>query len=125
LSKIAVETFESLVTQAQASDASQTQRHAAFGELVVRFQDMVYGYAYAILGEAHLAQDAAQEAFIAAYQNLSQLREPKAFPGWLRRIVFTRCNRLTRGQRAQEQSLETVPHLSSGQPTPSVALEDK
>ena len=125
MSKIAVETFESLVTQAQASDASQTQRHAAFGELVVRFQDMVYGYAYAILGEAHLAQDAAQEAFIAAYQNLSQLREPKAFPGWLRRIVFTRCNRLTRGQRAQEQSLETVPHLSSGQPTPSVALEDK
>jgi RNA polymerase sigma factor (sigma-70 family) len=86
---------------------------------------MTYGYAYAILGDAHLAQEAAQEAFIAAYQNLAQLRESAAFPGWLRRIVFTRCNRLTRGQRAHEQSLETVPYLSSGQPTPLMALEDK
>lgn len=125
MSKIAVETFESLVTQAQAPDANRAQRHAAFGELVVRFQDMAYGYACAILGDAHLAQDVAQEAFIAAYQNLDQLREPKAFPGWLRRIVFTRCNRLTRGRRAQEQSLEMVPYLSSGQPTPLVELEDK
>jgi DNA-directed RNA polymerase specialized sigma24 family protein len=59
LPKIAVETFEPLVTQAQAPDASRAQRHAAFGELVVCFQDMAYGYAYAILGDAHLAQDAA------------------------------------------------------------------
>ncbi|MBN1811982.1 MAG: sigma-70 family RNA polymerase sigma factor [Anaerolineae bacterium] len=123
--KVAVETFEPLVTLAQAPDASLAQRHAAFGELVVRFQDMAYGYAYAILGDAHMAQDAAQEAFIAAYENLVQLREPAAFPGWLRRIVFTRCNRLTRGRRAQEQSLETVLHLSSGQPTPLTVLEDQ
>jgi RNA polymerase sigma factor (sigma-70 family) len=122
LPKIAVETFEPLVTQAQASDASPAQRHAAFGELVVRFQDMAYGYAYAILGDAHLAQDAAQEAFIAAYQNLDQLREPKAFPGWLRRIVFTRCTHLTRGKRLPDQSLDAV-QLSSSQPTPLAALE--
>jgi RNA polymerase sigma factor (sigma-70 family) len=120
-----MEELESLVESATAPEASLTQRRDAFGKLVVRFQDMAYGYAYAILGDAHLAQDAAQEAFIAAYQNLDQLREPKAFPGWLRRIVFTRCNRLTRSRRAQEQSLETVPHLSSGQPTPLMVLEDK
>jgi RNA polymerase sigma-70 factor (ECF subfamily) len=120
-----VETFEPLVTLAQAPDANRAQRHAAFGELIVRFQDMAYGYAYAILGDAQLAQDAAQEAFIAAYQNLAQLREPAAFPGWLRRIVLTRCIRLTRGQRAHEQSLETAPYLSSGQPTPLMVLEDK
>jgi RNA polymerase sigma factor (sigma-70 family) len=120
--KGAVETFESLVKLAQALDASQAQRHAAFGELVARFQDMAYGYAYAILGDAHLAQDAAQEAFIAAYQNLAQLREPAASPGWLRRIVLTRCNRLTRGKRLANQSLDTV-QLSSSQPTPLAALE--
>jgi RNA polymerase sigma factor (sigma-70 family) len=125
LPKIAAETFESLVTLAQAPGASLAQRHDAFGRLVVRFQDMAYGYAYAILGDAHLAQDAAQEAFIVAYQNLNQLREPKAFPGWLRRIVFTHCNRMTRGQRAHERSLETVPHLASGEPTPLSELEDK
>jgi RNA polymerase sigma factor (sigma-70 family) len=122
LPKIAVETFEPLVIQAQASDANQAQRHAAFGELVMRFQDMAYGYAYAILGDVHLAQDAAQEAFIAAYQNLDHLREPKAFPVWLRRIVFTQCCRLTRGKRLANQSLDTV-QLSSSQPTPLAALE--
>jgi RNA polymerase sigma factor (sigma-70 family) len=117
-----MDSFASLVAAAQASQASRAQRHTAFGELVVRFQDMAYGYAYAILGDTHLAQDAAQEAFIAAYQNLDQLREPKAFPGWLRRIVFTRCMRLTRGRRGREQSLDTV-QLPSSQLTPLAVLE--
>jgi RNA polymerase sigma factor (sigma-70 family) len=117
-----MEVIESLVTRARAPRASLAQRHDAFGELVVRFQDMAYGYAYAILGNSHLAQDAAQEAFIAAYQNLDRLQEPKAFPGWLRRIVFTQCNRLTRGRREREQSLDTV-QLPSSQLTPLAVLE--
>jgi len=123
LPKIAVETFESIVKLAQALDASQVQRHTAFGELVVRFQDMAYGYAYAILGDAQMAQDAAQEAFIAAYQNLDQLREPKAFPGWLRRIVFTQCCRLTRGKRLANQSLDTV-QLSSSPPLAALEAQE-
>src|SRR5919197_1810211 len=75
------------------------ERHEAFGELVTGFQDMAFGGAYAVLGDFYLAEDAAQEAFIAAWQRLDQLRAPEAFPGWLRRIVLTRCNRLTRGRR--------------------------
>ena len=60
----------------------------AFEALVRRFQDMACGYAYSILGDFHLAEDAAQEAFVDAYRNLGQLREPRAFPGWFRRVVF-------------------------------------
>ena len=37
----------------------------AFTELTRRFQEMAFGYAYAILRDFHLAQDAAQEAFVA------------------------------------------------------------
>jgi F-type H+-transporting ATPase subunit beta len=59
---------------------------------------MAYASAYAILGDPHLAQDAAQEAFLDAYQNLTHLREPAAFPGWFRRIVFGRSHRELRGQ---------------------------
>lgn len=40
-------------------------------------------YATAILGDYHLAEDAAQEAFVDAYRALRSLREPAAF-GWLR-----------------------------------------
>jgi len=71
---------------------------AAFGELVRRFQDMAYGAAYAYLGDHHRAQDAAQEAFIEAFESLGRLREPAAFAGWFRQIVLRRCGRQVRGR---------------------------
>lgn len=64
-----------VVTAAQEGDKE------AFDQLVIRFQDMAYASAYAITGDSELAQDAAQEAFLDAYQNLAHLREPAAFPG--------------------------------------------
>ena len=66
----------------------------AFGVIVTRFQDMALGYALSILHDLQLAQDAAQEAFIAAYLNLDSLRDPQSLPAWLRRIVFTQCTRI-------------------------------
>ena len=74
-----------LVAAARAGDLE------AYGQLVRCFQDMAYGYAYAVLGDFHLAEDAAQEAFLQAYRDLPDLREPAAFPGWLRRIVLNQC----------------------------------
>src|SRR5215212_6269220 len=85
-------TLTSLIRGAQRGDLD------AFGEVVVRFQDLAYAVAYSIVGDAHLAQDAAQEAFIEAYLCLSSLREPAAFPGWFRRIVAKRGDRLVRGK---------------------------
>jgi RNA polymerase sigma factor (sigma-70 family) len=93
-----------LIQQAADLDAPLPARHRAFGLLVARFQDMAFGCAYATLGDAALAEDAAQEAFLAAWQCLPQLREPAAFPGWLKRLVLSRCNRLTR-----RLSVTTVP----------------
>jgi RNA polymerase sigma factor (sigma-70 family) len=115
--------LESLVTLAQAPSASLARRHDAFGELVVRFQNMAYGYAYAILGDSYLAQEAAQEAFLTAYQHLEQLREPSAFPGWLRRIVMTQSNRLVRGKRVAQQPIEMMSQLSADQSDLPAAIE--
>ena len=81
---------------ARAADGPAGARRAAFGELVRRYQDAAFGYAYALLGDREAAQDAAQEAFLAAYRSLGQLREASAFPGWLRRIVRTYCLRTAR-----------------------------
>jgi DNA-directed RNA polymerase specialized sigma24 family protein len=47
---------------------------------------------YSLLGDFHLAEDAAQEAFIRAFADLQRLRNPEAFAGWFRRIVFMRCS---------------------------------
>src|SRR5215510_13028907 len=83
---------------------------------------MAFGCAFAVLGDAYLAQDTAQEAFVVAWQKLAQLREPAAFPGWFKRIVLTQCNRLTRCKRLQivplaeevnESTIDPGPHASA------------
>ncbi len=91
-----------LVASSRSSDAE------AFAELVRRHQDMAVGFAVMILGDFHLAQDASQEAFLEAYQRLDQLREPAAFGGWLRRIVFKRCDRITRRKRPPMVNLDAA-----------------
>jgi RNA polymerase sigma-70 factor, ECF subfamily len=88
-----MDTYEALVQQAQESGV---EARSAFGELVERFREAAEGWAYDVLEDRTLAEDAAQEAFLTAYQHLDQLREPKAFPAWLKRIVLTQCSRLTR-----------------------------
>ena len=68
----------------------------AFGEVVSRFQDMAYGYAHGLLGDADEARDAVQEAFLAAYRKLGDLRDLERFPGWFRRILLSACREVAR-----------------------------
>jgi DNA-directed RNA polymerase specialized sigma24 family protein len=72
---------------------------------------MAYGYAYSILSDFHLAEEATQEAFIEAYQHLRSLRSPDAFPGWLRRIVFKQCDRITRGKKVLTVPLDAAAQM--------------
>lgn len=71
-------------------------RELAFAEVVRRFQDMAFATAYGVTGDFHLAEDAAQEAFVAAWRHIGELRESAAFPGWFRRIVLTAAHRVER-----------------------------
>ena len=112
-----------LVLKARDSNATLAEKQEAFCELVRMFQDMAYACAYAVLGDFCLAQDAAQEAFISAWQKLNQLRQPEAFPGWFRRIVLTECNRLTRGQRLRLMSLDAGLNLHAPHPDPQWTIE--
>ncbi len=84
----------------------------AFDRVVRQFQDMAVGYAYSILQDFSLAEDAAQEAFIQAFYDLAALRESQAFPAWFRRLVFKQCDRLTRRKRVPTVSLEASPELA-------------
>lgn len=98
--------IEELVNRAHDRRASDGERQRAFVALVVAFQDTAYGYALALLGDRGWAEDATQEAFLTAYHHLDELREPAAFPGWLRRIVHTHCRRLTRLKQLPTASLD-------------------
>lgn len=114
----------SLVERARDPGAAIAERHEAFGELVSRFQDMAYGYAYGILQDSGWAEEAAQEALVSAYGHLGQLQDAEAFPGWLRTIVFSRCHRLLRDRRSAAEPLEVVRGLAAPRSDPSAMVED-
>jgi RNA polymerase sigma factor (sigma-70 family) len=116
-------TVKNLVLAATDSEASLAQQHEAYSRLVASFQDMVFGCAYAVLGDFQLAEDIAQEAFITAWQKLHQLRQPEAFPGWLRRIVLTECNRFTRRKRLRITTLDDVANSPSLLESPQKLVE--
>lgn len=63
--------------------------HAAFGELAQRYRDAAFGIAFHRLGDFEAARDAAQEALVTAYVELSTLRDPAKFGNWLYRIATT------------------------------------
>jgi DNA-directed RNA polymerase specialized sigma24 family protein len=84
---------------------------------------MAYGYAYALLGDAHLAEDAAQEAFIVAWRRLEDVRNPDTFPGWLRSVVRTQCDRMTRGKRLSVVPLVVAAEVRSATLSPDAHAE--
>ena len=71
-------TYADLVEQAQSADAETRER--IFGQLVAQFTIAAQSWAYQTLDDLHAAQDAAQDAFITAYENLDSLRDAEAFP---------------------------------------------
>lgn len=82
---------EELVRRAQAGDRQ------AFGDLVVRFEGSVYAMALGRVRNPQEAQELAQDVFVHAMRKLPQLREPRAFAGWLRKMTARMAiNRLTR-----------------------------
>lgn len=114
-----MEALKTLVARTLAQDLD------AYGEIVRQFQYLAYGYAFALLGDAHLAEDMAQEAFIEAYQNLAKLDQPDAFPGWLRKIVLKRCDRLIRLKRLRTAPLDAAGQVADRQPGPAAAAEQR
>ncbi len=89
-----------LVQQARGGDRD------AFTALVNRYRGMVYAAAFCCLGNAEDAQDAAQEAFVAAYGRLGQLREPEKFAPWLRRLTLNGCADSLRRRGTRALSLD-------------------
>lgn len=112
-----MEELAALVTRTQSGDLD------AYGEIVRRFQDMAYGYGYSMLGDFSAAEDAAQDSFIQAYKELASLREPEAFPGWFRRIVYTQCAMIARRNHVTTVPLDDAAEIPSAAANPHELAE--
>ncbi|RYG43025.1 sigma-70 family RNA polymerase sigma factor [bacterium] len=86
-----------LVRAAQGGDL------AAFDRLVRRYRTAATLTAQSVLLNRERADDAVQDAFIAAYKALPQLADPDRFGSWIGAIVRHRAFRIRAGER--------TPHL--------------
>ena len=63
----------------------------AFGRLYAEIASELYRFALWYLKSPHAAEDAVQEACLAAFRNIRSLKKPQAFKGWFMRILANRC----------------------------------
>jgi len=82
-----------IIAQAQQGD------RRAFGELVRRHRKGVVNVVYRLCGNANLAEDAAQEAFIRAWQHLPSYRPRSPFRNWVYRIATNAARDVLRRER--------------------------
>ena len=64
---------------------------SAFEEIVLSYQDRIFNLCVHMLGDKHEAQDAAQDTFVKAYQNLEKFQMNSSISTWLYRIAVNTC----------------------------------
>jgi len=83
----------------------------AFTRLVETYQTPVYNLCYRMLGEGTAAEDAAQETFWRAYQNLKRYDPARPFITWLLSIAAHHCIDQQRKRRLPIFELDEFPEL--------------
>ncbi|MEX2101468.1 MAG: sigma-70 family RNA polymerase sigma factor, partial [Actinomycetota bacterium] len=84
-----------------ALDVKRAQRGdtSAFSELIERNERRTYNLALRVCGDAELARDATQEAWLTAFRKLGQFRGDSAFTTWLHRVTVNASLDLLRKER--------------------------
>ena len=112
-----METESKLISQAQLGD------RGAFCELVRIHRIGVIAVVYRMCGDAQLAEDMAQEAFLRAWKNLHSYKSKSPFKNWLYRIATNAALDVIRRER-ETVALESV-QLSTTDMGPEIALAQK
>lgn len=115
-----------LLNLAQAAEATlivaaQSRDQGAFGELVKRRQGWARALLRRMCNNHAEADDLAQEAFIKAWERLSDLETPAAFPGWFRRIAVTTFLMAKRRQKAIFEEIDDASPIVSEESSPEAA----
>ena len=101
-----------LIVQAQSGDRN------AFSELVRDHAQGVLNVVYHMCGDMLIAEDAAQETFIRAWQKLPSYRPQTPLRNWLYRIAFNAgMDMLRKNRRIVPDDIDEM-QLTDGQPSP-------
>ena len=122
-----------LVIERELPSAARGDREA-FAALVDATRNIVLSIAIAIVRDAELGRDVAQDVFLATWRDLGQLRDPRSFLPWLRQLTRHRAYHVLRTARRRARHVTTADTdriLSAAiDPTPGVddelwAAEDR
>ncbi len=97
---------------------------AAFTRLVQAYQKPVYNLAYRMLGDSAEAEEAAQEAFLRAYTQLSTYQPGRKFSSWMLSIASHYCIDLLRRRRLTWLSIEDEEAPEESLVTPELGPEE-
>jgi RNA polymerase sigma-70 factor (ECF subfamily) len=92
-------TSETLAPEQDLIQAAQRGDKRAYGELVCLHWDGVVRVVYRMSGDPALAEDAAQEAFLRAWQRLSSYKPQHAFRAWVYKIAVNAALDVLRSRR--------------------------
>ena len=117
---------EQLVWRMQQEDDS-----AAFGELAQRWEQPIRRLCERMTGDAHKAQDLAQDVFARIFVRRMEFQPDGKFSTFLWRVALNLCyDELRRRQRRPEFSLDELDEddagaLPDGEPSPAARLEER
>src|SRR5690606_3644636 len=95
---------------AQLIAAARAGDQRAMGTLYAEHADRVYSVVRRVVGDDHLAEDVAHDAWVRAFDRLHQFRGDAAVSTWIYRLaVNSAVNRLR--SRQLRSKLETAPEL--------------
>ena len=92
-----------LIGRAQRGDEE------AFASLAVAAGDRLHAVAHRILRDTDLAEDATQQALLAIWRDLPQLRDPARFDAWSYRLLVRACYAEARRTRRWAPNLHLLP----------------
>lgn len=102
---------ENIIARARRGDAD------AFEQLVIAYRDPVFRLALRMCGNAADADEAAQEAFLAAWRGLPNFRGDSKFSTWLYQLTTHAAIDLMRRQKRQIAA-EDITEVSAPDPAP-------
>lgn len=87
--------------------------HDAFSDLARASIRKLYAVARLILRDETRAEDATQEALVAAWRDMAGLRDPDRFEAWLHRVLVRECYRMARRDRRRVEVESQVRPLTA------------
>ena len=103
--------------------AARTGDRKAFAALARRWHGKLVAHAWRLTGDAEMARDAAQGAWVEIVRGLPRLRDDSAFAAWAYRIVSRRCARqIGAAVRRRELAADLAAMPDADAPEPGEAL---